>query len=1597
MGGYCDPELTRRNMPDVKLAKPIGGIGTSTGQVQVEASSARRARAMLVPRSQISFDGGVLNSGLTTNNSKAGTTLFEPVPGVRSGPAATEEQKDPWTTVRRKPRNYRARIDLKEESKVLVWGVHPALEDHQVLRSFREEGAKIDMFAAWAGEGVSLRVELTMKSYGAREETFGSLQKLAKKLGWRAARGWHFEEREKRRNQLLRAKGPAAPRVPEDKRKAIRPKRAVQESKNFPRVVSTKRRLKKNVKSRRRGPGLRLACQNACSLAHPGRFEEFTGRMEISNIDILAVSESKHTKHHMFVTNNYVWLPGNPTDGKSGGVGFIVAKYLAPYMTKVKESIKGQAWISLRADSRHKQLDLCAAYMPQEAETKTVRSEKWVALQDECLKRTREGHDVMVMGDLNAKVGRPTDEAERVLIGEFGEEKRTKNGWLMLNMLRHAGMASANCRVKRAGGPNGGYEYEYTRMNASTGKNTVIDYALYSNSMCDRIKDCKVDYTNLSVDHQMLVVNLHCPNNINRPLPVVRQRYCVDKLYARAGGASSAEEVEQTVNAYQMKLADLMTDFEPAEIAEQKTDQQAVDKVVAEWERRVSVAADQIVGKKTVKHGISKKWFDDEVRQAIKTRREQHTKWCETRKPRDWVEYCKLRKEVGVLVREKKKLGWSKLLEQVKGSYGGDKKLFWSLVKKLKNHRKIEATATSAVKNKLSNVVTSPEDRREAWAEFYEDLGKAKTHPTPGRYDDEFKRRVEEEVEEFSRESTNNVDGAMDAVFTTEELQGLFKLIPTGKATGGDLIPNELMIKGGDAMVESIRKLFNWIREVERLPKRWLRGIIVTLFKKGSREDPGNYRGISLLCHIGKLFAKLISKRLYDYLEDAGKICDEQGGFRRKRSTIDQAYILHETLMRRKHQGKSTFCFFLDVRKAFDTVWQDGLWKKLYVNGVKGKLWRLIRALYKDTESCVLVDGVQTRWFGNGVESQGVRQGCPLSTILFAMFVNGLAKELNDLGLGLTVGVRALTVLLFADDVVLTAANPEDLQKMIAVIAEYSRKWRFEEHIGKCAVLRCKAARVDETEEEKQWNYCGTKETKTRSKHWTFLGKKVPTEKQYKYLGLWIEQGLGWELHAKKMVEKGHASADGMARIYRNRAIPARIRLETWKVLGRTQIEYGTELWDTSTTQANALEAIQQKVLTQILQCNRNTNREAVRGECGVISLENRRRAAKLHFHERLKNMDEKRLAHHTFVSEPGVAHTGGRRQRNWKERMEEAMEHFDIDEDNMKEEASCKPLVLAKMLAKETKIFSQACQEKPRMKVLGLLKQEPRMEDWVGNEVLDGVEILRLKLRLGTSGLRADAAHGRYADKTCRSCNHQHEENVRHFLLHCEGYAEERKASFEGFNATEKTWWETSEQDVRLTAMLTGSPSEDIGLEAKTISKLKDLLAQTWKKRNDKLHEWSERNPSGEETSSGTDSSSGEETSSEGDSSPDEEGEEETIVRGRVERDKSKISSYFAPTQHRLNFPNCPSQNHTGQSPPIPQPTHTYEQEERNAHNSSLTAPLTLYPIFTRPARPARHTHTHVTSYTSHAYSNKTPGQSLDIICQDMTGGVNDTMCQGT
>ena len=113
---------------------------------------------------------------------------------------------------------------------------------------------------------------------------------------------------------------------------------------------------------------------------------------------------------------------------------------------------------------------------------------------------------------------------------------------------------------------------------------------------------------------------------------------------------------------------------------------------------------------------------------------------------------------------------------------------------------------------------------------------------------------------------------------------------------------------------------------------------IVNLYKDGRKTDPGNYRGIALISCLGKLYLSMWARRITTHAEE--ELTENQGGFRPRRSTGYQTLLLHETLLRRHRAKIPTYLYFVDFRKAFDTVWHDGLWHRLCDMGVTGKPWR---------------------------------------------------------------------------------------------------------------------------------------------------------------------------------------------------------------------------------------------------------------------------------------------------------------------------------------------------------------------------------------------------------------------------------------------------------------------------------------------------------------------------------------------------------------------------------------------------------------------------------------------------------------------------------
>ena len=131
---------------------------------------------------------------------------------------------------------------------------------------------------------------------------------------------------------------------------------------------------------------------------------------------------------------------------------------------------------------------------------------------------------------------------------------------------------------------------------------------------------------------------------------------------------------------------------------------------------------------------------------------------------------------------------------------------------------------------------------------------------------------------------------------TLTEVKAVIKQLKRHKAAGMDGIFNEILIFSGPSMWEAIWRLCSELFMLERIPVDWGRGVISPLHKSGDRSNPNNYRGITLLSVVGKVFTAVINKRISTWCEENGKLVEQQAGFRSKRSTVGQLFILNEVI-----------------------------------------------------------------------------------------------------------------------------------------------------------------------------------------------------------------------------------------------------------------------------------------------------------------------------------------------------------------------------------------------------------------------------------------------------------------------------------------------------------------------------------------------------------------------------------------------------------------------------------------------------------------------------------------------------------------------------
>lgn len=151
---------------------------------------------------------------------------------------------------------------------------------------------------------------------------------------------------------------------------------------------------------------------------------------------------------------------------------------------------------------------------------------------------------------------------------------------------------------------------------------------------------------------------------------------------------------------------------------------------------------------------------------------------------------------------------------------------------------------------------------------------------------------------------------------------------------------------------------------------------IIPILKKGDIDEPANYRGITLLSTLGKLFTRILNNRLNEWAERYRIYIEAQAGLRKNMGTVDNIFILNSLITHLLNQNKQLYCVFVDFTKAFHFVVRDILWYKLLNFGVRGRMLDIIRSIYSIVKSKVKHNNITSDVFFSNI---GIRQGsvCP--------------------------------------------------------------------------------------------------------------------------------------------------------------------------------------------------------------------------------------------------------------------------------------------------------------------------------------------------------------------------------------------------------------------------------------------------------------------------------------------------------------------------------------------------------------------------------------------------------------------------------------------
>lgn len=571
-----------------------------------------------------------------------------------------------------------------------------------------------------------------------------------------------------------------------------------------------------------------------------------------------------------------------------------------------------------------------------------------------------------------------------------------------------------------------------------------------------------------------------------------------------------------------------------------------IDSVVKSFTEAIIEARDRSVP--LTFHNEYRLNLPDELLEVIKKKNKLKNIWKRNRQQDTKTQVNQLESYIKQEIETIRNANWAHKLSNIKPG----NQTVWTTARFLKN-----GNNTLPPLKDGNELATTKKEKADSLAKMF-----ARNHANPLSVNcSHFSRGVEERVKTFLSDEHDSHE-MHELEVSIEELKSIIKALPNKKAPGRDGIKNILLKQMPEIGYDQLYRLLSACIRNSYFPAAWKSAIVTPLHKPGkSLTDVKSFRPISLLSCLSKVLERLMLKHINKHLEDNNIIPDMQHGFRSGKSTVHQLSRVINQAKNGFETGKSTGMIIMDVEKAFDRLWIDGLLHKMIELGFNPRIIKFLASFLKERNFQVRVNGELSQ---QQEMKFGVPQGAVLSPVLYNIYTSDppLAGEYETA--------------MFADDTAKyrTAKTIKPIVKALSRAAEdiskYTHKWKIGINGDKTKAILFTRRRVRELP-------TGPLRIFNSSINW---------EDDLKYLGVKLDKRLTFKNHIDYVIGRANNAIRILYPLLcRKSSLDVRNKLLVYKLAIRPILTYGMPAMKPfiANTHIKKLQVLQNKSLKMIL------------------------------------------------------------------------------------------------------------------------------------------------------------------------------------------------------------------------------------------------------------------------------------------------------------------------------------------------------------------------------------------------------------------------------